>query len=91
MAQTVKNTPSMRETQVQFLGQEDPLEKEKATHSSVLAWEIPMHRAAWWATVHRVAKSQTQLVDFPPNFLSVAERVKPRPSAIRLIFVYFSF
>ena len=32
-----------------------------ATHSSILAWGIPMDRGAWWATVHRVAKSQTQL------------------------------
>ena len=33
--------PAMQETQVQFLGQEDPLENEMATHSSILAWEIP--------------------------------------------------
>ena len=33
--------PAMRETQVLFLGQEDPLEKERATHSSILAWRIP--------------------------------------------------
>ena len=37
----VKNTPSMEGMQVQSLGQEDPLEKEMATHSSVLAWRIP--------------------------------------------------
>ena len=37
----VKNLPVMQETQVQSLGQEDPLEKEMATHSSILAWEIP--------------------------------------------------
>ena len=41
MAQKVKCLPTMRETQVQSLGQEDPLEKEMATHSSILAWEIP--------------------------------------------------
>ena len=40
MAQTVKNLPAVHETQVQSLGQEDPLEKEMATHSSVLAWRI---------------------------------------------------
>ena len=40
-AQTVKNLPSMWETQVQSLGQEDPLEKCMATHSSILAWRIP--------------------------------------------------
>ena len=39
--QLVKNLPAMQETQVQFLGQEDPLEKEMATHSSILAWKIP--------------------------------------------------
>ena len=38
MAQSVKNLPAMRETQVQSLGQEDPLEKGMATHSSILAW-----------------------------------------------------
>ena len=37
----VKNSPSMQETRVQSLGQEDPLEKAIATHSSILAWEIP--------------------------------------------------
>ena len=37
----VQNLPAMRETQVKSLGQEDPLEKETATHSSILAWEIP--------------------------------------------------
>ena len=37
----VKNLPANAETRVQFLGQEDPLEKEIATHSSILAWEIP--------------------------------------------------
>ena len=41
MAQRVKNLPAMRETQVQSLGQEDSLEKETATHSSILAWGIP--------------------------------------------------
>ena len=40
MAQTVKRLPTMRETWAQFLGQEDPLEKEMATHSSILAWKI---------------------------------------------------
>ena len=37
----VKNSPTVQETRVRFLGWEDPLEKEVATHSSVLAWEIP--------------------------------------------------
>ena len=41
MAQTVKRLPTMGETRVQFLGWEDPLEKEMATHSSILAWKTP--------------------------------------------------
>ena len=41
VAQMVKHLPTMREMQVQSLGQEDPLEKEMATHSSILAWKIP--------------------------------------------------
>ena len=41
MAQSVKSLPAMQESQVQSLGQEDPLEKEMATHSSILAWRIP--------------------------------------------------
>ena len=41
MAQMVKRLPALWETWVQFLGQEDPLEEEMATHSSILAWKIP--------------------------------------------------
>ena len=41
MAQSVKNPPAMWETQVRSLGREDPLEKEMATHSSILAWRVP--------------------------------------------------
>ena len=41
VAQMVKNLPAVQETQVQSLGQEDPLEKGMATHSSILAWRIP--------------------------------------------------
>ena len=55
----IKNPPTMRETQVQSLGWEDPLGEGMATHSSIPAWRIPMGREAWWATVHWVAKSWT--------------------------------
>ena len=58
MAQIVTKLPEMQETWVQFLGQEDPLEKEKATQSSILAWRIPR-----WDTVHGVSRSWTQLSD----------------------------
>ena len=63
VAQTVKNLPAMLETCVRSLGWEDPLEKGMATHSSLLAWRIPMDRGAWWATVHGVTKSWTRLSD----------------------------
>jgi len=41
IAQLIKNLPAMQETWVRFLGREDPLEKEMAIHSSILAWKIP--------------------------------------------------
>ena len=41
MSQAVKNLPAMQETWLQYLGWEEPLEKEMATHSSILAWRIP--------------------------------------------------
>ena len=44
--QLVKNPPAMQETLVRFLGREDPLERGKATHSSILAWRIPW-RSPW--------------------------------------------
>jgi len=55
----VKNPPSMQETWVRSLGWEDPLEEGMATHSSILAWRIPMDREAWWATIHGVTNSLT--------------------------------
>ena len=61
MAQIVKNPLAIQETWARSLGWEDPLEKEMATYSSILGWRIPMDRGAWRATVHGVAKSQTQL------------------------------
>ena len=51
----------MQETRVQSLGQEDALEREMATHSSIIAWRIPMDRGASRAAVHGVTKSQTWL------------------------------
>ena len=58
VAQMVKNLPAMWETWVRPLGWEDPLEEGMATHSSILAWRIPMDRGAWRATVHVVTKSR---------------------------------
>ena len=61
VAQMVKNLPAIQETWVRSLGWEDLLEEGMATHSSILAWRIPMDRGAWWATVQGVSKSQTGL------------------------------
>ena len=58
-----KNLPAMQETQVQSLGQEDTLEEGMATHSSVLAWRIPMDRGTWRVIVHGVTKSWSPLSD----------------------------
>ena len=52
----------MQETRVLSLGQEYALDKAMATHSSILAWRIPVDRA-WWATVHGVTKSWTWFSD----------------------------
>ena len=57
MAQTVKRLPAMREAWVQSLGQEDPLEKEMATHSSTLAWKIP-----WTEELDRLQSMGSQRV-----------------------------
>ena len=52
----VKHPPAMQETQVRFLGQEDPLEKGMATHSSILSWRIPLDRGVCRARVLGVEK-----------------------------------
>ena len=62
-AQMVKKPLAMWKTWVWSLGWEDPLEEGMATHSSILAWRIPMDRGAWQATVYGVTKSQTWLGD----------------------------
>ena len=59
VAQMVKHLPTMQETRVQSLGQEDSLEKVMAPHSSTLAWKIPWMEEPGRATIHGVAKSGT--------------------------------
>ena len=64
MAQTVKNPPAIWEPWVPFLGWGDLLKEGlggMATHSSILAWRIPIDREAWQSTVHGAAESQTGL------------------------------
>ena len=60
---TGKESSATQKTPVPFLGREDPLEKETATHSSILACRIPVDRGAWRAAVDGVATSRTQLSD----------------------------
>ena len=59
----IENPPAVQETQVWFLGQEDPLEKEMATLSSILAWEIPWTEEPGRLQAIGSQKSQTQLSD----------------------------
>ena len=73
MAQMVKSLPAVQETRVQSLGWEDPLEKERATHSSILAWKNPMDGGAWRARVHEVTKSRTRLSNFRKGQLKLRE------------------
>ena len=74
-AQMVKHLPTMRETQVQYLGWEDPLEKEMATHSSTLAWKIP------WMEEHpcslQLEKAATK-TQHSHKQTTTTERVLPR-------------
>ena len=63
VAQRLKRLPRMRETRVQSLGWEDPLEKEMATHSSILAWKIPRTEESGWLRSMQSQMSQTQLSD----------------------------
>ena len=60
VVQSLKNLPAMQETWVPSLDWEDPLEKGLATHSNILTWRILMDRGDCRATVHRIAKNQTQ-------------------------------
>ena len=70
MAQTVKRQPTMSETWVLSLGGEDPQEKEKATHSSTLAWNIPWMEE--WTKVRGIAKSRTRLNNFTGSLVQRA-------------------
>ena len=69
IAQLVKNLPAMWDTWIRCLGWEDPLEKGKATHASILAWRIA------WTIVHGVTKSHTWLSNFDFHLLIVLQNV----------------
>ena len=73
MTQTVKNLPTMRETWVQFLGWEDPLEEGMATHSRILAWRIPWTEelagySPWgnkeWDTTEQLSTAQQHITKY---------------------------
>ena len=74
MAQRVKHRPAMLETWVRSLGQEDPLEKEMATHSSTLAWKIPWTEKPGRLQSMGLTKSWTQLRDFTFKLLKLFDR-----------------
>ena len=65
IAQSVKNLPAMQETQVRFLGGEDPLEKEMAMSSQYSHLGKPVDRGAWWAAVHGIARVGQDLATKP--------------------------
>ena len=67
MAQTIKNLLAICETHVQALGQEDPLEKELATHSSILAWEIPWTEEPGGLQPMGHKEQDMQLVGYPSS------------------------
>ena len=93
VTQMVKHLPIVQETQVQSLGQEDLLEKEMATHSSILTWKIPWTEEPGRATVHVIAKSRTRLSDFTFTFLSSHSPGRSQaPLPLRRVFLcLFSF
>ena len=77
VAQSVKNLPAMWETWVQYLGWEDPLEEDMATHSSILTWRIIIDRGAWRTSVHGVTKSQSDMT----------EQLKFSPSMVKKLYL----
>ena len=80
MAQTVKNLPAMRETQIRSLGREDPLVEGNGNLLQYSCLENPMGRGAWRATVHGVAESQTRLSDYSSTPLSSVLPPEQRPT-----------
>ena len=67
----VKNLPAMQETRVLFLGWEDPLDKEMATHSSIFAWRIPRTEEPGRFPVSEVARVGHNLATKPPDMVPV--------------------
>ena len=74
VAQRLKHLPAMQETWVRSLGQEDPPGEGNGNPLQYSCLENPMDRGAWWATVHRVAKSRTRLSSFTFTFFHFQEK-----------------
>ena len=78
LVQLVKNLSAVQETFVRALGWENPLEKEMATQSSILAWKNPMDRGAWQAAVHGVERAGHDLATKPKK-----KRERNRASSVQ--------
>ena len=94
IVQSVKNLSAMQETQVKFLGQEDPLEKEIATHSIILAWRIP-----WTEEPSRLQSMGSQESDMTQRLNHLKPRIWGRdllgkvtqgPAWLQLVKYFFS-
>ena len=87
VAQRVKHLPAVRETRVRSLGQEHPLEKEMATHSSILAWRIPMDRGIWsgYSPWGRKESDTTEWLSTSPRACCVS--AMPQPQKIGSSFI----
>ena len=77
MAQLVKNLPMMQETWVQSLGQEDPLEKEMATHSSIFVWYIPWTEEPGGLQSMGSPRAGHDLATKPPKWKRVSDSLRP--------------
>ena len=83
----VKNLSAMQEpqeTQIQSLGQEAPLQEGMATHSSILAWRIPVSRRAWWAMVHSISKSWTWLKWLRTHARNATAAIRKAPRTVTI-------
>ena len=86
MAQWVKNIPAVQETWVQSLNQEDPLEEETATHSSILAWEIPWMEEPSGLQSMLLQESQTQLSD--STSMTISTKMPPQLDSSAAVSLY---
>ena len=86
----VKNLPSMQETWVQSLGQEDPLEKETATHSGILAWEIPWTVAPGGLQSMRLSELDI-VAKLPPPPIIIAMLIIVKPHSFSMVTFHYGY